>query len=139
MLCYEIFKKWPLLSLFPGCICIKTSLFSLNNNFGTLNFCSGLFPFRRYNLSVIRRFIQNYVKNTFFFTISLPFREQILTDKVSTTPRYMQNIIIQENLYYLFLFCLRSQFCTCYDVIWITCLNRFRGNGFISSTIIKCR
>jgi len=29
----------------------KTSLFSLNNNFGTFNSCSGLFPFRHTTLS----------------------------------------------------------------------------------------
>jgi len=28
-------------------------------------------------------------------------------------------------------YCLRSQFCTCYDVIWITYLYRFRGKPAI--------
>jgi len=32
--------------------CLNTSLFSLNNNFGTLNTCSGLFPFRHTTLSL---------------------------------------------------------------------------------------
>ena len=51
VLCYEIFKKWPLLSLFPGCIWKILPCFSLNNNFGTFNSCSGLFPFRHTTLS----------------------------------------------------------------------------------------
>jgi hypothetical protein len=51
VLCYEIFKKWPLLSLFPSSIWKKLLLFSLSNNFGTLNSCSGLFPFRHITLS----------------------------------------------------------------------------------------
>ena len=51
VLCYEVFKKWPLLSLFPGCIRKILPFFSLNNNFGTLNSCSGLFPFRHATLS----------------------------------------------------------------------------------------
>ena len=51
VLCYEIFKKWPLLSLFPGCIRKILPYFSLNNNFGTFNSCSGLFPFRHTTLS----------------------------------------------------------------------------------------
>ena len=51
VLCYEVFKKWPLLSLFPDCIWKKLLYFSLSNNFGTLYSCSGLFPFRHTTLS----------------------------------------------------------------------------------------
>ena len=29
VLCYEIFKKWPLLSLFPDCFKVKLPLFHL--------------------------------------------------------------------------------------------------------------
>ena len=50
VLCYEIFKKWPLLSLFPSCLWKELLFISLNNNFRTLNSCSGLFPFLTYNL-----------------------------------------------------------------------------------------
>ena len=39
----------------------KTSLISLNNNFGTFNFCSGLFPFRHTTLSYyVRKFKNNH-------------------------------------------------------------------------------
>ena len=39
----------------------KTSLISLNNNFGTLNFCSGLFPFRHTTLSYYVRLSNNHL------------------------------------------------------------------------------
>lgn len=60
VLCYEIFKKWPLLSLFPGCIRKILPCFSLNNNFGTFNSCSGLFPFRHTTLSYYVREFKIY-------------------------------------------------------------------------------
>jgi len=59
----------------------KTSLISLNNYFGTFNSCSGLFPFRHTTLSY-------YVRQ--FNIHLLPFREQILTDKIFTIPQCMQ-------------------------------------------------
>ena len=39
----------------------KTSLFSLNNNFGTFNSCSGLFPFRHTTLSYYVRLLNIYL------------------------------------------------------------------------------
>ena len=39
----------------------KTSLISLNNNFGTLNLCSGLFPFRHTTLSYYVRLLNIYL------------------------------------------------------------------------------
>ena len=39
----------------------KTSLISLNNNFGTLNFCLGLFPFRHTTLSYYVRLFNNHL------------------------------------------------------------------------------
>lgn len=39
----------------------KTSLISLNNNFGTLNFCLGLFPFRHTTLSYYVRLLNIYL------------------------------------------------------------------------------
>ena len=40
----------------------KTSLISLNNNFGTLNSCSGLFPFRHTTLSYYVRQFKIYYR-----------------------------------------------------------------------------
>jgi len=62
---------------------LNTSLLSLNKNFGTLNTCSGLFPFWQYNLIVKCLIVQHS---------SLPFREQILANRVFTTPPYAQGI-----------------------------------------------
>ena len=39
----------------------KTSLVSLNNNFGTFNSCSGLFPFRHTTLSYYVRLFNNHL------------------------------------------------------------------------------
>ena len=70
MLCYEVFKKWPLLSLFPGCIRKILPFFSLNNNFGTLNSCSGLFPFRHTTLSYyVRQFNINHYPSESKFSL----------------------------------------------------------------------
>lgn len=58
---------------------------------------------------------------------SLPFREQILADKIFTIHDVYKTMLsfsrfAQKNN----MICPRSQFCTCYDVIYITYLNRFR-------------
>ena len=98
----------------------KTSFISLNNNFGTLNSCSGLFPFRHTTLSY-------YVR--LFNIHHCPSESKYSPIKSSRSPDIYKTIfsknqkVFKENTY-----CLRSQFCTCYDVIWITYLYRFRGN-----------
>jgi len=98
----------------------KTSFISLNNNFGTLNSCSGLFPFRHTTLSY-------YVR--LFNIHHCPSESKYSPIKSSRSPDIYKMIfslnhkVFKENTY-----CLRSQFCTCYDVIWITYLYRFRGN-----------
>ena len=68
---------------------LNTSLLSLNKNFGTLNTCSGLFPFWQYNLIVKCLIVQHS---------SLPFREQILANRVFTTPPYAQGIIYPNRI-----------------------------------------
>ena len=58
-----------------------------------------------YNLIVICLIVQHS---------SLPFREQILANRVFTTPPCVQKYITFSQIYTI---CPRSQFCTCYDVI----------------------
>lgn len=96
VLCYEIFKKWPLLSLFPGCIRKILPYFSLNNNFGTFNSCSGLFPFRHTTLSYYVREFKIYHR---------PSESKSSLIKPSRSP----------NVYKIT--CLRSQFYTYDDII----------------------
>jgi hypothetical protein len=93
---------------------LNTSLVSLNNNFGTLTLVLGCFPldiqpYRTMSDCSIPHLTKKV--NFFCYLSSLPFRVQILTDKVFTTPRCVQ-------IYHIFKWynCLRSQFCTCYDV-----------------------
>ena len=89
---------------------LNTSLFSLNNNFGTLNTCSGLFPFRHTTLS-------SYV---WLFNIHhCPSESKYSPIKSSRSPDVYKKIFSNK-------ICLRSQFCTCYDINWITYLYRFR-------------
>ena len=100
VLCYEIFKKWPLLSLFPGCIRKILPCFSLNSNFGTFNSCSGLFPFRHTTLSYYVREFKIYHR---------PSESKSSLIKSSRSPNvYKLNLII---------ICPRSQFYTCNDII----------------------
>ena len=96
---------------------IKTLLISLNNNFGTLTTLFWAVSLLTYNLIVKCLIVQHS---------SLPFREQILANRVFTTPPYAQGIITLEGynskrvitiLKDLMHNCPRSQFCTCYDVI----------------------
>lgn len=70
----------------------RTPLISLNNNFGTLHFCSGLFPFRHTTLAY-------YVWE--FKIDLLPFRKQILTDKISTIPQCMEENFPEITIVYL--------------------------------------
>ena len=96
VLCYEIFKKWPLLSLFPDCIWRKHPLFHLTIILEPYNSCSGLFPFRHTTLSY-------YVR---LFNIHLyPSECKYSLIKSFTIPQCITNIIIIN--------CPRSQFCTC--------------------------
>lgn len=44
VLCYEVFKKWPLLSLFPGCIWRKLPYFHLTIILEPLTLVLGCFP-----------------------------------------------------------------------------------------------
>ena len=118
MLCYEVFKKWPLLSLFPGCIRKILSYFSLNNNFGTFNSCSGLFPFRHTTLSYYVRLCKiHHCPSESKFS---PIKSSRFPDVYKTMLSFSR--FAQKNN----MICPRSQFCTCYDVIYITYLNRFR-------------
>ena len=98
----------------------KTSLISLNNNFGTLNTCSGLFPFRHTTLS-------SYV---WLFNIHhCPSESKYSPIKSSRSPDVYKKIFSNK-------ICLRSQFCTCYDINWITYLYRFRGKPAILVSIV---
>jgi hypothetical protein len=72
-----------------------TLLISLNNNFGTLNACSGLFPFRHTTLAYYV-----WLSNSYHYLSESNY----LPIKFSQIPRYAQNN------------CLRTQFCTCYDI-----------------------
>jgi hypothetical protein len=49
--CYMFIKKKLLSSPLTGCIGLSISFLSLNKNYGTLKFCSGLFPFWQTTLS----------------------------------------------------------------------------------------
>ena len=95
----------------------KTSLFSLNNNFGTFNSCSGLFPFRHTTLSYyVRLFkIHHCPSESKFSPIKSSRFPDVYKTMLSFSLRAKNNMI-----------CPRSQFCTCYDVIYITYLYRFR-------------
>jgi hypothetical protein len=117
VLCYEVFKKWPLLSLFPGCIRKKLPFFSLNNNFGTFNSCSGLFPFRHTTLSY-------YVRE--FKIHHCPSESKFPLIKSSRSPNVYKLTLFISIKYDKIITCLGSQFCTCYDVIQTTYLYRFR-------------
>ena len=67
-------------------LCSKnTSLFSLNNNFGTLTLVLGCFPL---DIQPYRT-MSDYSISQIILS-SLPFRDKILTDKVFTTPQSMQ-------------------------------------------------
>ena len=59
---------------------IKTFLISLNNNFGTLTFVLGCFPFD----------IQPYHSMSDNSRYIVPFRVYILTGKIFTIPQYVQ-------------------------------------------------
>ena len=114
MLCYEILKKWPLLSLFPGCIWKILPFFSLNNNFGTFNSCSGLFPFRHTTLSY-------YVRKFKIYHCSSESKSSLIKSSRFPNVYKLKSIII----------CLRSQFYTCNDIIQTAYLYRFRGKPAI--------
>jgi hypothetical protein len=93
----------------------KTSLFSLNNNFGTFNSCSGLFPFRHTTLSYYVRLCKIH---------HCPSESKFSPIKSSRFPDVYKTIFLSSLEKKII--CPRSQFCTCYDVIYITYLYRFR-------------
>jgi|SwirhirootsSR2_FD_contig_123_54699_length_1089_multi_10_in_1_out_0_1 hypothetical protein len=80
---------------------IKTFLISLNNNFGTLTALFRAVSLLTYNLIILCPIIQDP---------SLSFRVYILTDKISTIPRRLQNKIyfIYMKIYILY----EIKFCT---------------------------
>lgn len=109
----------------------KTSLFSLNNNFGTFNSCSGLFPFRHTTLSYYVRLckIHHCPSESKFSPIkSSRFPDVYKTMLLSSFFffQYFLNYVTKKKNIENNIICPRSQFCTCYDVIYITYLYRFR-------------
>lgn len=105
----------------------NTSSLSLNNNFGTFNSCSGLFPFRHTTLSYYVREFKNHHS---------PSESKSPLIKSSRPPNVCKPAFIfmkkSENKTET---CPALQFCTCYDVIQTTYLYRFRRNGFIFLTM----
>ena len=100
----------------------KTSLFSLNNNFGTFNSCSGLFPFRHTTLSYYVRLckIHHCPSESKFSPIkSSRFPDVYKTMLLSSFFffQYFLNYVTKKKNIENNIICPRSQFCTCYDVI----------------------
>ena len=86
----------------------KTSLFSLNNNFGTFNTCSGLFPFRHTTLSY-------YVRE--FKIHHCPSESKFPLIESSRPPNVCKLTLLPFDRINRTKTCLGLQFCTCNDVI----------------------